>query len=129
MTRVRTLLFDLDVGQTAASRRLHLAFDGLNFESVAREGVFALVDPTQLPLPARLQDRIDDIRALGPAGMAEKRAARTVSAAASPPSLARISMVCRVIPTSSPSAPIRGRFLTLMILVAKRWCRCSCSRP
>jgi pimeloyl-ACP methyl ester carboxylesterase len=45
-------------------------------------------DPTK-PLPPRMQERLDDIETLGPAGMAEKRAARTVSERASPEVIAQ----------------------------------------
>jgi pimeloyl-ACP methyl ester carboxylesterase len=41
-----------------------------------------------LPLPDALQARIDDVAALGPAGMAEKRSARTLADSASPTMLA-----------------------------------------
>ena len=42
------------------------------------------------PLPARAQARLDDLRALGPAGMAASRAPRLLSAMASPMQIARV---------------------------------------
>ena len=47
------------------------------------------VDPL-LPLPASLAARIDDVRRLGPAGLAKKRAINTLSDDAAPDILARV---------------------------------------
>jgi pimeloyl-ACP methyl ester carboxylesterase len=49
-------------------------------------------NPT-LPLPAKLQARLDDLEALGPEGLADKRATNLVSAAAKPDVVDRIRRV------------------------------------